>query len=135
MTTSQQSLITVVVDGRPLGTFDTFSGGEVSAEVPKSRPGGMVGEKTHAALPTYGDVTIGRELDRVRDLEVYRSLLPRVGRAPVSISKQLLDDDGAPAGRPLTYTGRLNNMTDPEADSNSTDVSMWQMGVAITGRA
>lgn len=135
MSTSQQNLITVTVDGRPLGTFDTFSGGEVSADVSKHRPGGMVGESSHAALPTYADVTVGRELDRERDVELYRSLLPRVGRALASISKQPLDDNGAPWGKPFTYTGRLSNMTDPESDSNDSAVSMWQMTFVITGRA
>lgn len=135
MTTSQNMLITVTVDGRPLGVFDTFSGGEPSAEVSKHRPGGMVQEKSYAALPTFGDVTVGRELDQSRDLELYRSLINRTGRAPVSASKQLLDDAGAPVGRPLTYTGRLSTMTDPESDSTSSDVSMWQLTFVCTGRA
>ncbi|MDI6911481.1 hypothetical protein [Nocardioides sp.] len=135
MTTSQQFLITATVDGRPLGTFDTASGGEPTADVAKHRPGGMVGENSYGALPTYGDLTVGRELDRVRDVEVYRSLVPRVGRALASVSKQPLDDDGAPAGKPFTYTGRLAGMSDPDADSNDASVSMWQMTIVVTGRA
>jgi len=135
MTTSQQQLITVSVDGRPLGVFDTLSGGEPTAEVGKHRPGGMSGERSYAALPSFGDLTVGRELDTQRDLEVYRSLVGRVGRAPFTASRQLLDENGAPVGRPITYTGRLSGMSDPEADSNSTDVSMWQMTAVITGRA
>lgn len=135
MTTAQNMLITVVVDGRPLGVFDTFTGGEPSAEVTKSRPGGMVQEKSHAALPTFGDVTVGRELDHQRDLELYRSLINRTGRAPVSVSKQLLDDGAAPVGRPLTYTGRLSAMTDPESDSASNDLSTWSLTFVCTGRA
>lgn len=135
MTTAQNTLITLVVDGRSFGVFETLSGGEVSAEVVKSRPGGMAGEKSHAVLPTYGDVVAGRELDLQRDLELYRSLLGRTGRAPVSASKQYLDENGAPVGRPLTYTGRLSNMTDPEADSASTDLSTWQLTFVCTGRA
>lgn len=135
MTTSQQFLITATVDGRPLGQFDTCSGGEPSADVSKHRPGGLVGENSYAALPTYSDVTIGRELDRERDVELYRSLLSRVGRAPVAVSKQPLDDAGAPWGKPFTYTGRLNGMSDPEVDSNDGSVSMWQMTLVCTGRA
>lgn len=135
MTTSQQHLITVVVDGRPLGVFDTFSGGEVSADVAKHRPGGLVGENSYAALPSYGDVTVGRELDRQRDIELYRSLLPRVGAAPVSISDQPLGDDGTPFGKPFTYTGRLSAMSNPESDSNDPAPSMWTMTAVITGRA
>lgn len=135
MTTSQQFLVTVTVDGRPLGTFDTCSGGEPSADVAKHRPGGMVGENSHAALPTYSDVTVGRELDRERDVELYRSLISRVGRALASVSKQPLDDNGAPWGKPFTYTGRLSGMSDPESDSNDGSVSMWQMTFVCTGRA
>lgn len=135
MSTSQQSLITATIDGRSLGIFDTFSGGEPSADVPKHRPGGLVGEKSYAALPTYGDVTIGRELDLQRDVELYRTLLARVGKAPVSVSKQPLDENGAPSGRPFTYTGRLSAMTEPESDSNDSSVSMWQLTFVCTGRA
>lgn len=135
MTTAQNYLITATIDGRTVGVFDTMSGGEPSADVPKTRPGGMVGEKSHAALPTYGDATVGRELDRQRDVELYRSLLPRVGRAPVTISKQPLDEDGAPWGRPFTYTGRLNGMSDPDVDSSDSSPSMWQFTAVITGRA
>lgn len=135
MTTAQQYLTTAVIDGQPIGIFDTFSGGEVTAEVTKHRPGGMVGENSHAALPTYGDVTIGRELDRERDVELFRRLLSRVGRAQAALSKQPLDDNGAPWGKPFTYTGRFNGMTDPEADSTSSDVSMFELTFVITGRA
>lgn len=135
MTTSQQHLVTVVIDGNPVGVFDTFSGGEASAEVAKHRPGGMVGENSYAALPTYGDVTVGRERDRLRDLELYRTLLGRVGRAQASLSKQVLDDTGAPVGKPFTYTGRLSGLSDPEYDSTSSDPSLYELTFVITDRA
>lgn len=135
MSTSQMNLVTVTVDGRPLGVWDSFTGGEVSAEVGKHRPGGMVPENSHVALPTYGDVTVGRERDRERDVELYRSLLPRVGRALATITKQPLDDNGAPWGKPFTYTGRLSGLSDPEVDSNSGEVSMYELTFVITARA
>lgn len=135
MSTSQQSLITVTVDGRSLGAFDTFSGGEPSADVSKHRPGGMGQERAYGGLPTFGDVTVGRVLERERDIELYRSLLPRYGRAVVTISKQPLDENGAPWGRPFTYTGKLSGATDPDSDSNDSAPSVWQMTATITGRA
>ncbi|WP_243061145.1 hypothetical protein [Nocardioides sp. SR21] len=135
MSTSQQSLITVVVDGRTLGTFDTFSGGEPSSDPQKHRPGGMQQEKSYGALVTYGDVTVGRVLERERDIELYRSLLPRYGRALVTVTKQPIDDNGAPWGRPFTYTGRLSSATDPESDSNDATPSVWQLTMICTGRA
>lgn len=135
MTTAQQFLITVTVDGRVVGTFDTCSGGEPSADVSKHRPGGLVGEKSYAAEPSYGDLTVGRELELQRDVELYRSLISRCGRAPFTASKQPLDENKAPWGRPLTYTGRLSAMSDPDTDSNDSAASMWTMTAVITGRS
>jgi hypothetical protein len=134
MTTAQSFQVTGVVDGVPIGVFDRFSGGEITAEVNKYRPGGMAEENTSHALPTYGDATIGRELDLTRDLELHRRLAGRVGRALASVSKQALDENGAPVGRPVTYTGRLSGMTDPDVDSTSSERAQFDMTFVITGR-
>ncbi|WP_278259481.1 hypothetical protein [Nocardioides convexus] len=40
MSTQSQYLVTVTVDGRPIGVFDTRSGGEVEADVQKRKVGG-----------------------------------------------------------------------------------------------
>jgi hypothetical protein len=131
MATQQQSLISVTVDGAPLGIFDTLSGGATTADATKRRAGG--GQlKSYAALPDTDDLTVSRDYDRERDHEKLRELRRRVGRAPVSVSEQPLDDDGAPWGKPTTYTGRLTGVNPGDADSNSGDVRMLELTIQVT---
>jgi hypothetical protein len=127
METQQASLVTVSIDNRSLGVFDTRSGGDVTAEPAKRRPGGMQGLRSHAALPDYDDVTVGRAYERIRDHELLRGLRGRVGRAYMLIAEQPLDEDGNAWGRPTLYYGRLAGLTDGEADSESGDVRMFEL--------
>lgn len=131
MSTAQQSLISVTVDGQPLGIFDTLSGGATTADATKHRSGG--GQmKSYPALPDTDDLTVSRDYDRERDHEKLRALRRRVGRANgCSISEQPLDDDGAPWGKPTVYTGRLTGVSPGEADSNSGDVRMFELTFQI----
>lgn len=135
MATAQTWQITGTIDGVNIGVFDTYSGGGVESEIAVHRSGGMGELKTYPALPTYGDVTIGRTFERERDLELHRRLSTRVGRAEAVVSMQLLDDNGSPAGAPLIRRGRLMGQTDPEADSNGTDPSMFELSFKVSGVA
>lgn len=135
MSTSQQSLVTVTLDGATIGTFDTMSGGDITAEPTKRRSGGMGPLKSYGALPDYDDVTVSRVAERERDHELQRRLRTRVGKANASISDQPLDDDGAPWGRPTVYTGRLIGMTPGEVDSESSDPRMFELTFQITAVA
>lgn len=132
MSTAQQSLITVVVDGQPLGTFDTRTGGETTAEVSKRRPGGMAREKAYAALPTTGNVTVTRVRERERDADLARRLRQRVGRATMVVSDQPLDDDGAVWGTPTVWTGKLSSVNDGDADSDSSEPRMFELVCTAT---
>lgn len=127
MSSQQMTLITVAVDGIPLGIFDTRSGGESSAEVSKYRPGGMARQKTRGGLPEAGDVTVTRENEPERDNDLAKHLRTRVGRAPMTVNEQPLDDNGNPWGKPTTWTGRLNSVNGGDADSNSTDGRMLEL--------
>jgi hypothetical protein len=60
-------LITCSVDGRDLGVFDTKSGGELDSEEAKYKPGGMAAEISLGGSRTYGNLTITRYADYVRD--------------------------------------------------------------------
>ena len=130
--TQQMALLTVTVDGFTLGVFDTKSGGETTAEPTKRRAGGMGAHKSYAALPDHGDVTVSRDYDLERDHELVRRLRPRVGRARMTISEQPLDEDGAPWGRPVVYTGRLIGVSPSEVDSDSTDAAMFELSAQVT---
>lgn len=127
MTSQQQTLVTVAVDGIPLGVFDTRSGGESSAEITKYRPGGMARQKVRGGLPEVGDVTVSRENENERDAELARQLRTRAGRAPMVVNEQPLDDNGAPWGKPTTWTGKLQSVNPGDADSNSNDGRMLEL--------
>lgn len=135
MSTAQQWLITGTIAGAPIGVFDTCSGGEITAEPTKHRPGGMGQQSSNGALPEFGDLTIGRELDLTRDLALHARLAVFVGRADMVVSRQPLDVNGAPFGKSITYTGRMSGLTDPETDSNSAETSMYEITMIVTGRS
>lgn len=127
MSTSQQSLITVTVDGVSLGVFDSLSGGNTAAEPAKHRPGGMGQERTYAGLSTQENVTVSRVYERERDHELLRSLASRAGRARMTISERPLDDDGLPWGRAVVRTGRLGPISRGDVDSTSGDPRMFEL--------
>lgn len=129
MSASSQSLITVVVDGVPLGTWDTRSGGESTADVTKRRPGGTSQEKVTRGRGTTGDITVGREYELERDIERIRQLRPRVGRAQMVVVEQPLDTDDVPFGKPTTWTGVLNSVNTGDVDSDSDDPRMVELGM------
>lgn len=132
MSTQHHSLITVSVDGLPLGTFERRSGGASTAEVSKYRPGGMQKQKTRKGLPETADLTVGRSWERERDAEIERRLRGRVGKADMIVNDQPLDDDGAPWGKPTTWTGVLNSVDGGDSDSESNDGKPLELGMIAT---
>lgn len=117
----QNNLITVAVDGIPLGVFDTRGGGATKAGVSKYRPGGMAKPKVRKGLPETDDVTVGREFEEDRDNDLAKHLRTRAGRALMSVNEQPLDSEGVPFGKPTTWTGVLDSVDTGEADSESAD--------------
>jgi hypothetical protein len=115
-------LLTVNVDGRDLGVFDTLSGGELDSEESKYQPGGMAAEISLGGRKTIGNVTIGRYCDRTR-------------AARITIGQTPLDPMGARAGEPLTYTGTLKTVTPPDVDSTGTDAAQLTLEATIDGTA
>lgn len=131
MVSQQNSLITVAVNGTPLGVFDRRSGGDTTAEVGKYRPGGMARQKTRKGLPTTDDLTVARELEYDRDVEIARWLRTVVGNAQVTVNSQPLDDNAAPFGKPTTWTGTLNSVGGGDEDSESNDGRDLTLGIVV----
>lgn len=128
---SMSWLVTCTVDGRPLGIFDSHSGGDNTADVQKHRPGGMKPQRAYPALPEYDDVTVSRSYELERDGELVTWLHSRVGLATMAVSITMLDPaTGAvatKAGARRTFSGILSGITTPESDSDSADVSMFEL--------
>jgi hypothetical protein len=130
--TELQYLTTVSVDGvGNIGVFDTFSGGDVDAKPVKHRPGGMGPEISYLALPTYSDVSVGRVYDEGRDHELIATLHNMVGAVRSTVSVQPLDSAANPFGSPRTYRGRIANIKDGKADSNSNTPRIWTFDVQV----
>lgn len=132
MSSQSQSLITVVIDGAPCGVWDTRSGGETTADVSKRRPGGSLNEKATRGRSTTGDVTVSREYERERDIELGRRLRTRVGKATVVVTEQPLDDDDVAWGTPTTWTGVLTGINTGDVDSDSDEPRMCEVTMVAT---
>lgn len=123
---------TVTIDGTPLGVWDTFDGGASDSEETKYKPGGMQPEISLGGSRSFSNLTLSRLLDRA-DWEFMRDLMNRTGKATCVVSRQPLDTDGNPWGRPLTYRGVLKAVTPGGTDSNSSDALTWEIEISTEG--
>lgn len=100
-----------------LGAFKTFTGGGYTSGKRKSVRAAGEKEIARGGRPQTEDVTIGREYDgqpTIAWLKDHRN-------APMTITRQPLDDDLNPLGNPDVYTGLLNEVHGGDADAESTD--------------
>lgn len=133
----RQNSITVEVtyknEVKDLGIFDTWEGGNVTADNTKHRRGGM-GEQVAIGGPvTIEDVTISRDYDLQRDLKNAHWLSTAVGKGRVVAHKQYKDADGNDYGKPIVITGVLIGYNEPNADSDSGDVAMFEIVINPDG--
>jgi hypothetical protein len=133
----RQNDITVEVtykkETRSFGTFDTWEGGNVTAENTKHRRGGM-GEQVAIGGPvTIEDLTVSRDYDLARDNQNAHWLSQAVGKGRVIAKKQYLDADGVAFGNPIIITGILIGYNEPNADSDSADVAMFELVINPNG--
>lgn len=124
---------TVTIDGTPMGVWDTFGGGDIDAEETKYRPGGMRPQVSLGGSTTVNNVTLSRLLDKEDWPRMHALMSSRVGKAGVTVSRQPLDSDGNPFGRPLVYRGTLQNVNPGDTDSNSSDAQTWTIVVSTEG--
>lgn len=130
---TDQFAVSVTVDDQPLGVFDTFDGGETSAEETKYKPGGMQPQKSLGGSATTENVTVARLYELARDHDLVRWLRSRVGKANVTASKQPLDVDGNPQGKPDVFTGKLQRVTAPAHDSEDTGAARFEIEISTEG--
>ena len=131
MSTSQQSLVTVVVGGRVLGKFASRAGGETTAEPIKDRPGGMAPEETYPGVPTHGDVTVARTRGKDQ-VDLVAWLRTQCGFAAMSVTDQPLDELGVPFGKPTVYTGTLKSVTDGDSAADSSELRRLDLVMTTT---
>jgi hypothetical protein len=116
-----------------LGTWTTFSGGEMDSSTQSVHPGGMNPPVVTGGRATTGDITITRPF-QVGDHNLIFQLSTRVGRASITVTKQPLDADGNVAGlTALVFSGMLKGLTHPEHDAESTDRANWSVVITPNG--
>jgi len=126
-------LITLTVDDRDMGTWDTWSGGEGDSEEAKYAPGGMQPEISLGGRQTLGNITLGRYLDRERDWPQIKWLYGRRGRGRVVIGLTPLDFNGARGGEPMVFTGTLKAINMPDLDSTGGDAAVYEVECTVDG--
>jgi hypothetical protein len=126
--------VRVRVNGEGTGVWDKMSGGAVDSEETKYRPGGLGDEVSLGGHTTTENVTVTRLYDLDRDHNgLVRKLLNGVGKSKVVVTKQPLDNDGVPFGKPLVYRGILKSCTPPDVDSESTSAGLLAIEVSTAG--
>lgn len=130
--TEQQFLPSVVMDVLgDLGSYDKWSGGDVTATITKYRPGGMGPEITYPSLSIIGNVVVSRVFVQERDQALVAALSPFAGNGYGTITLQPLDASGNVLGPPTTYRGRLSAVKPGQVDSTSSAPRMYELDFAI----
>jgi hypothetical protein len=123
---------TASVDGTPLGEFETFTGGELTSEDIKHARGAGQPEQAKGGRQTVGNVTIAREYNA--DSDDLHWLSDRRGKGDMVVTRQPLDDDYNPKGRPIVYSGKLMRVAPGESDVNSGDIDSFELEMSCNGR-
>lgn len=114
------------VDGKDLGLFVTWTGGDGDSDDTRYTEGDG-GEFPLGGRQTRDPITIGRRFDAARDLPVHPWLDSRRGKGVCDWTKQYVDDEENPIGKPIKRHGILKKVTDPEADKGSSDPSTFEL--------
>lgn len=125
--------VTCVVDGRDIGTFDKFAGGEIDSVETRYQPGSMGKPISLGGAVTVGNVTISRLFDLAREQPIIHWLISRAGKGSAVVNKQPLDVDGNAFGRPLVYTGMLKKVQPPDHDSESSAAALIELEIVPAG--
>src|SRR3954452_1764681 len=124
---------TLLVDGRPLGVYDKFSGGDMDSSETKYMAGGMEPEQSLGGPQKVTNVIVTRKYDLERDHDLVRWLKDRRGKASATVNRQPLDVDGNPYGKPLVYTGKLKSVKLGGTDSNATAADTYDVEISTEG--
>jgi hypothetical protein len=118
---------------RDLGVFNSFDGGEATSDDTKVRRGGTRTQKALGGPRSIGNVTIARDYDLARDHNNIHWLYAATGSARVVLQDFFTDDNDAPYGRPVIYTGVLIRSSKPGYDIDSADVAKLELEVSCDG--
>jgi hypothetical protein len=126
----RQFLITV---SSVAGYFMSKNGGNVTSDSTKVYDGGAVVPQIITGPKEVENLTVSRAYDQNRDAPILERLRPQVGRFTTSITVQPTDADLVAVGKSSVYADAvLVGITEPEYESSSGDVAMFELEFAIT---
>jgi hypothetical protein len=131
--------LTVLVDhprsGNPInyGVWDKMSGGALQAGATSYNPGGMAPPVSLGGRKTVTNVTVSRLYRLGRDHDVLQQLLDSVGKSDMTVIKQPMDIDGNVYGRPIVYKGKLDRVSTPDVDSESSSAGLIELELVVEG--
>lgn len=130
MSRQDQHRITLTIDNEDYGVWDQKSGGDASAEETKYRPGGMAASVSLGGASTVSNVTLSRLYELERDHMRIHRLVSLAGMGRCVVTVQPLDRYKIAYGKPVIYTGVLNNVKLPEYDSTSSDPAVIELEIS-----
>jgi hypothetical protein len=126
--------VRVSVDGiGDLGVFDKMTGGEVDSAEQKYSPGAMGPPMSLGGAQTMGNIVLERIFVLERDSPIIHKLMAAAGVKSITATKQPLDGNKVPYGRPLVYTGKLKQTAPPDHDSTSSNPAILHLEFVPTG--
>lgn len=133
MSREDQYNVTVTIAGLPTGTWDKLTGGNVTSEETKYRPGGMSPQVSLGGSTSTENITVSRLYKLERDHDRAHWLAGICGKAEAVAVKQPLDVDGNPWGQPIVYSGILQEVHFPDHDSESNDAALLELVISTEG--
>lgn len=113
--------VTCEIDGDDFGPFDTWDPPETSGNTGRHRPGGSRTAVRTRGLRERGTGTLTIVPETAADLERFRTLDRKAGRAPMTVREQPLDPNGDPQGDASILNGLLDSVDVNNVDSDSND--------------
>lgn len=134
LTSEAQWAVSLTVAGTPVQeVFDSWEGGDTTAEIEAYAGGGMAVAESLVSTPVTSEITISRAWRGDRDAAIERWLRARIGH-PVVVSKQALKPDRTPVpGGLTTYRGKIAGVTTPTHDSMGRSVVRFAVTIAPDG--
>lgn len=113
--------------------WDKMTGGRITADTVKYRPGNMAPQISLGGHKSIEDVTVQRLFKQGRDNALLQQWVNYTGRATMEVHKQPLNIDGHPVGPALVYVGKLMDVKPPDVDSESTSAALIELVMSVDG--
>jgi hypothetical protein len=133
MSLEEQGLVTITVNGRDLGVFETISAYTTDSTTVTTRLGPLEDVVTLATKGTLGEFTVGRTRILERDTPLMKWTHAQVSQ-PCTVSIHPVDRNRQPYGDPDVIRTTLKSVTSPPVDVNSEAKATWSLTFNAGGK-